>query len=48
VNDDIHDLNRALTAERRQPLPTRETRETQQLRDLRAVIHILAQAMRKP
>ena len=38
------DLTRALTVERRQPVPT-TTREQQQLADLREVIHVLAMAM---
>jgi hypothetical protein len=44
MSDDIHAINRALAAERRTPSPPRST-EPQQIRDLRAVIHILAQAM---
>lgn len=38
------DLTRALAVERRQPV-THQTRQDQQLADLRAVIHLLAMAM---
>ena len=41
---EIHAINRKLAAERRIPSPPRQA-ESQQIRDLRAVIAVLADAM---
>lgn len=43
--DPFLDLTRSLAAERRLPVPETDPREARDLADLRAIIHLLAQAM---
>lgn len=47
-DDPFLDLTRSLAAERRQPVQQEEVaRESQQIADLRQVIHLLAQMMQE-